>query len=45
MRPGCNAAIGLLLACLLLLPASHNANHLMLSLFWGVAIMIIGLGR
>lgn len=41
-----NAAIGLLLACLLLLlPASHNANHLMLlSVFWGVAIMIIGLG-
>ncbi len=38
-----NAAIGLLLACLLLLlPASHNANHLMLlSVFWGV---IIGLG-
>lgn len=36
-----NAAIGLLLACLLLLlPASHNANHLMLlSVFWGVAIM------
>ena len=30
---------------LLLLPASHNANHLMLlSVFWGVAIMIIGLG-
>ncbi|MEN0617078.1 sugar transporter [Klebsiella indica] len=41
-----NAAIGLLLACLLLLlPASHNANHLMLlSVFWGMAIMIIGLG-
>lgn len=36
-----NAAIGLLL----LLPASHNANHLMLlSVFWGMAIMIIGLG-
>lgn len=41
-----NMAIGLLLACLLLLlPASQNANHLMLlSIFWGVAIMIIGLG-
>ena len=41
-----SSAIGLLLACLLLLlPASHNANHLMLlSVFWGVAIMIIGLG-
>ena len=39
-------AIGLLLACLLLLlPASDNAHHLMLlSIFWGVAIMIIGLG-
>ncbi|HBS5605275.1 TPA: sugar transporter, partial [Klebsiella quasipneumoniae subsp. quasipneumoniae] len=39
-------AIGLLLACLLLLlPASHNPHHLMLlSIFWGVAIMIIGLG-
>jgi DHA1 family L-arabinose/isopropyl-beta-D-thiogalactopyranoside export protein-like MFS transporter len=41
-----NVAIGLLLACLLLLlPASQNANHLMLlSIFWGVAIMTIGLG-
>ncbi|EKJ7635243.1 sugar transporter [Klebsiella pneumoniae] len=39
-------AIALLLACLLLLlPASHNPQHLMLlSIFWGVAIMIIGLG-
>ena len=39
-------AIGLLLACLvLLLPASGSESHLaILSLFWGVAIMIIGLG-
>ena len=33
------------IALLLLLPASHNPQHLMLlSIFWGVAIMIIGLG-
>ncbi|HGV9259512.1 sugar transporter [Klebsiella aerogenes] len=39
-------AIGLLLICLLLLlPASRNANQLMLlSVFWGSAIMVIGLG-
>ncbi len=39
-------AIGLLLvSLLLLLPASQNAHHLMvLSIFWGIAIMIIGLG-
>ncbi|MGQ0393333.1 sugar transporter [Raoultella ornithinolytica] len=38
-------AIGLLLVSLLLLPASQNAHHLMvLSIFWGIAIMIIGLG-
>ena len=39
-------AIGLLLACLLLLmPAAGSESHLaFLSLFWGVAIMIIGLG-
>ncbi|HCJ6642817.1 TPA: sugar transporter [Enterobacter hormaechei subsp. xiangfangensis] len=39
-------AIGLLLACLLLLmPAAGSESHLaILSLFWGVAIMIIGLG-
>ncbi|HDT4047546.1 TPA: sugar transporter [Enterobacter bugandensis] len=39
-------AIGLLLACLvLLLPASGSESQLaILSLFWGVAIMIIGLG-
>lgn len=39
-------AIGLLLICLLLLlPASRNANQLMLlSVFWGIAIMVIGLG-
>lgn len=41
-----SSAIGLLLACLLLLmPASQSESHLaVLSLFWGVAIMIIGLG-
>jgi DHA1 family L-arabinose/isopropyl-beta-D-thiogalactopyranoside export protein-like MFS transporter len=41
-----SSAIGLLLACLLLLmPAAGSESHLaMLSLFWGVAIMIIGLG-
>ncbi|MGG7521965.1 sugar transporter [bacterium BS0013] len=41
-----SSAIGLLLACLLLLmPAAGSQNHLaILSLFWGVAIMIIGLG-
>ena len=41
-----SSAIGLLLACLvLLLPASGSESQLaILSLFWGVAIMIIGLG-
>ena len=41
-----SSAIGLLLACLLLLmPAAGSENHLaILSLFWGMAIMIIGLG-
>ena len=41
-----STAIGLLLACLLLLmPAAGSESHLaILSLFWGVAIMIIGLG-
>ncbi|MCQ4444868.1 sugar transporter [Enterobacter cloacae] len=41
-----SGAIGLLLACLLLLmPAAGSENHLaILSLFWGMAIMIIGLG-
>ena len=41
-----SGAIGLLLACLLLLmPAAGSENPLaILSLFWGVAIMIIGLG-
>ncbi|MGX5026468.1 sugar transporter [Enterobacter asburiae] len=41
-----SCAIGLLLACLvLLLPASGSESQLaILSLFWGVAIMIIGLG-
>ncbi|MEE9952912.1 sugar transporter [Enterobacter quasihormaechei] len=41
-----SGAIGLLLACLLLLmPAAGSEIHLaILSLFWGVAIMIIGLG-
>ncbi|MFZ2611501.1 MAG: MFS transporter, partial [Raoultella planticola] len=35
----------LLVSLLLLLPASQNAHHLMvLSIFWGIAIMIIGLG-
>lgn len=41
-----SSAIGLLLACLLLLlPASGSESHLaVLSILWGVAIMIIGLG-
>ncbi|MCR1296335.1 sugar transporter [Enterobacter kobei] len=41
-----SGSIGLLLACLLLLmPAAGSESHLaILSLFWGVAIMIIGLG-
>ncbi|HHG9144966.1 TPA: sugar transporter [Enterobacter hormaechei subsp. steigerwaltii] len=41
-----SSAIGLLLACLLLLmPAAGSESHLaILSLFWGVASMIIGLG-
>lgn len=41
-----SSAIGLLLACLLLpMPAAGSESHLaILSLFWGVAIMIIGLG-
>ncbi|VDZ88965.1 sugar efflux transporter [Lelliottia amnigena] len=41
-----SSAIGLLLACLLLLmPAAQSESHLaILSIFWGVAIMIIGLG-
>ena len=41
-----SSAIGLLLACLLLLmPAAGSESHLaILSLFWGVAVMIIGLG-
>ncbi|HDR2706264.1 TPA: sugar transporter [Enterobacter mori] len=41
-----SSAIGLLLASLLLLmPAAGSESHLaILSLFWGVAIMIIGLG-
>ncbi|HDR2473638.1 sugar transporter [Enterobacter soli] len=41
-----SGAIGLLLACLLLLmPAADSEMHLaVLSVFWGVAIMIIGLG-
>lgn len=41
-----SSAIGLLLVCLLLLlPASQDAGHLaVLSVFWGIAIMIIGLG-
>lgn len=41
-----SSAIGLLLACLLLLmPDAGSESHLaILSLFWGVAIMIIGLG-
>jgi len=41
-----SSAIGLLvLSLVLLLPASGSAMHLaLLSIFWGVAIMIIGLG-
>lgn len=41
-----SSAIGLLLACLLLLmPAAGSESHLaILSLLWGVTIMIIGLG-
>ena len=41
-----SSAIGLLLACLLLLlPAAQDASHLaVLSIFWGIAIMVIGLG-
>ncbi|QXW36615.1 sugar transporter [Raoultella ornithinolytica] len=37
--------ISIAIGLLLLLPASQNAHHLMvLSIFWGIAIMIIGLG-
>lgn len=41
-----SSAIGLLLACLLLLlpAASSESNLAILSIFWGIAIMIIGLG-
>ncbi|WP_038154084.1 sugar transporter [Trabulsiella guamensis] len=41
-----SSAIALLLACLLLLlPAAQNEMYLaVLSIFWGIAIMIIGLG-
>lgn len=41
-----SSAIALLTLCLvLLLPAAHSEMHLaVLSVFWGVAIMIIGLG-
>lgn len=40
-----SSAIGLLLVCLLLLPAAQDATHLaVLSIFWGIAIMVIGLG-
>ncbi|KNC91824.1 sugar transporter [Trabulsiella odontotermitis] len=41
-----NGAIALLLLCLLLLlPAAQSEMHLaVLSIFWGIAIMIIGLG-
>lgn len=41
-----SSAVGMLLACLLLLmPAAGSETHLaILSIFWGVAIMIIGLG-
>ncbi|MFW0765857.1 sugar transporter [Trabulsiella odontotermitis] len=41
-----SSAIALLLICLLLLlPAAQNEAYLaMLSIFWGIAIMIIGLG-
>ncbi|MGY5367817.1 sugar transporter [Enterobacter oligotrophicus] len=41
-----SGAIGLLLVCLvLLMPAAGSESHLaILSIFWGIAIMIIGLG-
>ncbi|WP_085017341.1 sugar transporter [Cronobacter sakazakii] len=41
-----SSAIGVLVICLLLLlPASHSAVNLtILSAFWGIAIMLIGLG-
>lgn len=41
-----SSAIGMLALCLvLLLPASDSTTHLtLLSLFWGVAMMVIGLG-
>ncbi|EOW6743314.1 sugar transporter [Cronobacter dublinensis] len=41
-----SSAIGVLVICLLLLlPASHSAVNLtLLSAFWGIAIMLIGLG-
>ncbi len=41
-----SVAIALLMACLLLLmPASVSETHLaILSIFWGIAIMMIGLG-
>ncbi|EBO9527958.1 sugar transporter [Salmonella enterica subsp. enterica serovar Luciana] len=38
-------AIALLVICLLLLPAANSEAHLaILSIFWGIAIMVIGLG-
>ncbi|ECB1788056.1 sugar transporter [Salmonella enterica subsp. enterica serovar Typhimurium] len=38
-------AIALLVVCLLLLPAAESEAHLaILSIFWGIAIMVIGLG-
>ncbi|EGN5872312.1 sugar transporter [Salmonella enterica] len=38
-------AIALLVVCLLLLPAADSEAHLaILSIFWGIAIMVIGLG-